>query len=372
MKTRIGIIFGGNSVEHEISILSNIQASYAVDRDKYDVYNIYMTKAGEFWVGDRFNDLETFKSDEIKHYNVCFYSKKGRAYLKGIGRLPKKYKKPIDVILPIVHGKNVEDGSLTGYFNILNVPYAASCVLSSSIIQNKLYTKVFLEKIGIKVVDYCSISFNEYRDDPKEVLRKCEDLGYPMIIKPVSLGSSVGIKIANSYGELIDAINYGFKYEEELIVEKKLKIFKEFNQAVLKKEDEYKESLVEEVINFNPYLTFDDKYLPTKTKKDIPANISEELKNQITDISKKVSSFFKTSGVIRIDYLYDVEEEVLYLNEINAIPGSLSYYLYEPDLSFPNLIDNLVKVALKEYYRKSLKLNSFKSNVLSTSRILKK
>lgn len=372
MKTRIGIIFGGNSVEHEISILSTIQANYAIDSTKYDVYNIYMTKDGSFWVGNKFNDLETFKKSEFAHYEVTFYSKKSKAYLKGVGYLPKKYKKPIDVILPIVHGKNVEDGSLAGYFNILNVPYAASGVLASSIIQNKYYTKMFLKNMDIRTVDYCNLEYIEYKEDNDAAIRKCMDLGFPLIIKPVSLGSSVGIKIANNINELIDAINYGFKYEDELVIEKKLEKFKEFNQAVLELEDVYYPSEIEEVINFNPYLTFADKYLPSETKKEIPAKISKELKDEITSISLKVVQAFKTNGVIRIDYLYEIEDNLLYLNEVNAIPGSLSYYLFEANMSFPVLIDNLVKTAIKDHYKKSLKLNSFKSNVLSTSKILKK
>lgn len=372
MKIRIGIIFGGNSVEHEISILSAIQANYAIDKNKYDVYNIYMTKDGNFWVGEKFNELETFKTDITKYYEVTFYSKKGKSYLKGVKRLPKKYRKPIDVILPIVHGKNVEDGSLAGYFNILNVPYAASDVLPSSIIQNKLFTKIFLKDINIPLVEYKSINFNEYKVDKESIVEKCLELDLPLIVKPVSLGSSVGIKIANSKNELFEAIDYGFKYEDELIVEKKIGKFREFNQAVLELEDEYYPSLVEEVININPYLTFQDKYLPSETKKDIPANISDDLKSEITKISLEVVKQLGTRGVIRIDYIYDLEEEKLYLNEVNAIPGSLSYYLFEENLSFPNLIDEMIKVALKNHYKRSLKLNSFKSNVLSTSKILKK
>jgi len=372
LKTRIGIIFGGNSVEHEISILSSIQVNYAIDASKYDVYNIYMTKDGRFWVGEELADLETFKKDHFKHYEVTFYSKKSRGYLKGVKRLPMKYKKSIDVILPIVHGKNTEDGSLAGYFNILNIPYAASGVLVSSIIQNKRITKMMLKDLGINIIEYSSITYSEYKNGEEKALEKFKDLGFPVIVKPVSLGSSVGIKIAENEDELIEAVNYGFKYEDELLVEKKLIKYKEYNQAVLEIEDEYFPSEIEEVINFNPYLTFSDKYLPSKTKKEIPAQITKELKELITRISLSTANYFKTSGVIRIDYLYDETNNVLYLNEINAIPGSLSYYLFETILPFPVLIDNLIKIAIKNHYKNSLKLNSFKSNVLATSRILKK
>lgn len=372
MKTRIGIIFGGNSVEHEISILSAIQASHAIDSEKYDYYNIYMTKDGCFWVGDNFDKLETFKKEKFKHYEVTFFSKDNKIYLKGIKRLPKKYKEPIDVILPIVHGKNVEDGSLAGFFKIFNIPYAASSVLASSIIQNKQAAKIFLDVNNVPVIDYKYVVYKEYLNNKDEVLINLETLDYPVIVKPVSLGSSIGIKIASDREELLNALTYAFKYENEVIVEKKLTNFREFNQAILELEDGYELSLIEEVKNINPFLTFQDKYLPSETKKEIPAKIPKELEEEISEISSKVAKIFKPNGVIRIDYLYDFDTGNIYLNEINAIPGSLSYYLFEEIYEFPKLIDILVKVAIKNHYRNSLKLNSFKSNVLSTSKILKK
>jgi len=372
LKQRVGIIFGGNSVEHEISILSAIQASHAIDKDKYDVYHIYLTKDGSFWVGDNFSDLKTFKSEKIKHYEVTFFSKNGKAYLKGIKYLPCKYKKPIDVILPIVHGKNVEDGSLAGLFTILNVPYAASTILPSAIIQNKYITKVFLGVENIPLIEYKYLSYVDYIKNKEQYLKDIETLGYPLIIKPVSLGSSIGIKIASDYQELLCALNYAFKYENELIIEKKLPNFKEFNQAILETENGYKLSYIEEVININPYLTFQDKYFPSKTKKEIPAKISKELHDEISNLTEKIAKILKPNGVIRIDYLYDLNENKIYLNEINAIPGSLSYYLFEEEISFPNLIDILIKCAIKNHYKKNQKITSFKSNVLSTSKILKK
>lgn len=372
MVTRIGIIFGGNSVEHEISILSAIQANHAIDKEKYEVYNIYLTKDGSFWVGEKFDDLATFKSENIKHYEVCLYSKKNKVYLKGVGYLPRKYKKPIDVILPIVHGKNVEDGSLAGFFNILNVPYVESSVLTSAIVQDKYISKLILRSFSIPTIDFKYVSYDKYVKNKTDVIADIETLGYPMIVKPVSLGSSIGIKIANDYQELLCALTYSFKYENELLIEKKLSNYKEYNQAILELENSYKLSYIEEVININPYLTFQDKYLPSKTKKDIPAKISKELENQIKEISLKVAEILKPNGVIRIDYLYDVDNDQIYLNEINSIPGSLSYYLFEEEMEFPKLIDNLIKVAIKNHYKKNQKINSFKSNVLSTTKILKK
>lgn len=373
MKKRIGIVFGGSSVEHEISILSAIQAIHAVDKEKYDLYIIYQTKENSFLVGPNFDKIGTFKNQIIKGYEVTFYSKKGKGYLRGIGcYLPRKYKKPIDIIVPIVHGKGVEDGSLAGYFNILNIPYAGSNVLVSSIIQNKLYTKIALQNKGINLVDYFYFKYSDYKLNQENIIDRCEELLYPLIVKPISLGSSVGIKIANNREELVNAINYCIMYEDEIIVEKKIKNYREFNQAILEDNGSYITSLIEEVMNKNSFLTFDDKYIDTNIQKIIPAKISNNLAEHISNISNIVTNILPINGVARIDYIYDVDTNILYLNEINSIPGSLSYYLFEDFLPFPELLKTIVETGIRNHYLKSLKLNSFKSNVLNTTSIFKK
>ncbi|HEY8396156.1 MAG TPA: hypothetical protein VIK96_05190 [Bacilli bacterium] len=372
MRKRIGIVFGGNSVEHEISILSLIQASHAIDTDKYEVFPIYLTKDGEFWVGPNFTALETFQKDKFKHYRVTFYKKNGELYLKGIGFLPFKYRKRIDAILPIVHGKNVEDGSLAGYFKILDVAYAGSEVLPAALLQNKFFTKKMMGIDGIPVLPYLFYTISDYKDHQETLLEEIENFQYPVIIKPVSLGSSIGIKVANNSDELIRAMNYAFRYEDSLLVEKKLTQFREFNQAVLEKDGEFELSLIEEVKSENSFLTFSDKYLPSSSSHEIPAVISKKLQDEIGKISLEIVRRFQTKGVIRIDYLYDVLEEKIYVNEVNTIPGSLAYYLFEEQLSFPELIDVLLVSAFKFKYKNDLKLSSFPSNVLTSAKGLKK
>lgn len=372
MKKRVAIIFGGNSVEHEISILSWIQAYHAINKDKYEVLEVYMTKDGHFWVGPDFSKLTTFQKSNFKHYEITFYNHKNKLRVKGITKfLPLKYRKDIDVVLPIVHGKNVEDGSLAGYFNILNVAFASSEVLTAAIFQNKYIAKQLLDLNKINVVPYYYFNLNDYKKDVFAVLENCLGLGFPMIIKPVSLGSSVGIKIAKNQDELIEALNYCSKYDDEIIVEKKLEHYQEFNQAVLEKED-YVLSNIEEVKTSNSFLTFTDKYMNETSSREIPANIDESLADEISYNSQRIATIFNPRGVIRIDYLYDTNEKILYVNEINSIPGSLSFYLYEDKISYSELIDLLINQAIKNKYIKDQKLNSFKTNVLSNAKILKK
>lgn len=372
MKERVGIVFGGNSVEHEISILSMIQVNYAIDKEKYDIRLIYITKDGRFLVGPNFDKLDTFKKDNFKCYEVMFYRKNNKLRLKGIGFVPKKYLGNIDVILPVVHGKGVEDGTLAGFFNMFNIPYAASNILSASIAQNKTVSKILLERTDVSVVPSYSFTHKQWNDDVFKILEKCLEMEFPLIIKPAKLGSSIGIHLANDQDELIKAINYAIKFDDLIIVEKKLVDFREFNQAILGDIEEYKLSEIEEVITESTYLTFDDKYTTDTIKRQLPANISDEIKNKIIETSKKVITCFDTMGVVRIDYLYDVSTNELFVNEINSIPGSLAYYLFEEQISFTELIDYMIKKAIKAHYYQNLKIGSFKSNVLNTNHLNKK
>ncbi|HHX80454.1 MAG TPA: hypothetical protein GX692_05270 [Acholeplasmataceae bacterium] len=372
MKKRIGIVFGGNSVEHEISILSLIQASHAIDTSKYEVLPIYLTKEGEFWVGPEFTNLKTFQKKKIKHYQVAFYKKNGELRLKGTSFLPFKYRKPLELIIPIVHGKNVEDGSLAGFFKIFDTAYASSDILPAALFQNKHYTKKILSFDGLPVLPYLYCTISDYKKNPDSVLEEIEKLNFPVIIKPVSLGSSIGIKVAENKEELQRAINYALKYEDYFIVERKLAHFREFNQALLERDGDYELSAIEEVKSENSFLTFSDKYLPSTSKHEIPALISTKLRAEISRISMEMARNYCFRGVVRIDYLYDLSEKKIYVNEVNTIPGSLAYYLFEEQLSYPDLIDVLIKSAFRAKYRQDLKLNSFASMVLSTTKLLKK
>jgi len=373
MKKRVAIVFGGNSVEHEISILSMIQVNNAISRKDYEVVLVYLTKEGQYWVGPGFDSLQTFQKFKFKHYNVVFYRYRQKVFLKGIKcLLPFKYRHAIDVVLPVVHGKNVEDGSLAGYFNILDIAYASSPVLLAAVLQNKYYTKLFLRNFNVNIVPYIYSNLREYKEDVFLVIEKSKNLGYPLIIKPVSLGSSIGIKTLNNQEDLIKAINYATKFENEFIIEKKLLSFRELNQAILKHKEDYFLSSIEEVFVVDKYFSFDDKYINQTTKREIPAKLSEDLKERVNNCSKEIIDIFKPKGVIRVDYLYDDIEDKIYVNEINSIPGSLSFYLFEGQLSFSFLIDKLINDSLREKYNKGLKLTSFKSNVLFSKNIMKK
>lgn len=378
MKQRIGVVFGGKSVEHEISILSAMQAIKAIDHQKYDVVIIYMDKQNHFYVGPNFDNIETFKKENFKKNEVLFlkYGNNQVRLKARRGFLFRKFTYPIDCILSIVHGLGVEDGNLAGYFHILDVPYTASDVLAASVGQDKVIMKQVFKSSKIPVLPFTYFTDNEWINSRKECLEKIKRLDFPVIVKPSRLGSSIGIKIVNQIEDLKHALGDAFNYDNRVIIEKALINYREFNCSVLGGSEDLVLSGIEEIISSNTILTYEDKYVskeePLLPKRIIPAEISENIIYEIKDLSIRINKILQNKGVSRIDFLYCMETEKLYVNEINTIPGSLSYYLFEEvDLDFRDLIDQLIQKAIRAKYLDNLKLSSFQTNVLAMNNLLK-
>lgn len=378
MKQRVGVVFGGKSVEHEISILSAMQAIKAIDYNKYDITLIYMDKDNTFFVGPNFDKVETFKKECFKKTEVTFIKcDKNQIRLKAKrGFLFKRWSYPIDCILSVVHGLGVEDGTLAGYFKILDVPYTASDVLAASVGQDKVIMKQVFRSSKIPILPFTYFTDNEWINYRKDCLEKVKRLGFPVIVKPSRLGSSIGIKIANDLEELKHALTEAFNYDNRVVIEKALVNYREFNCSVLGSYEDCIYSAIEEVISNNAFLTYEDKYISGDEvflpKRIIPAEISENLTQEIRELALRINRVLLNKGVSRIDFLFCLDSNKLYVNEINTIPGSLSYYLFdEVDLDFKNLIDQLIQKAIKNKYKENLKLSSFKTNVLTMSNLLK-
>lgn len=357
----IGILFGGSSVEHDISILSAIQVMKSIDQEKYRIVPLYLSKSGFLLAGERFKDLATFqKKLTIKQSEyVNIVRKDDGSYLSYRFRKFKKELK-IDLILPIMHGKGVEDGNISGYLEILKIPHASSKVMGASIAQDKEITKIILEKMQIKVIPYEVYINKDYR---------LSSLEYPLIIKPAKLGSSIGIQKVNNDEEYFKAINNAFKYDHKVIVEKCLTNFKEFSIACYEKKEEIILSDIEELKLSSDIYRFTDKYQNGEKSEtsnhQLPANIGKDLSDQIKEIVKKIYRKFELSGVIRVDFLYDNIEEKLFVNEINTIPGSLAFYLFDKQgIAFKDLIDDLIKQTLINELKTKEYLQSFESSIL--------
>ena len=368
-KTSVCLMFGGKSVEHDISILSGLQVYHALDKNKYDITIVYITKGNKMLIGKDLSEIETYKKEK-------YVSKKyKKVYIDNVDRkahlTSKRYKKQIDVFIPIVHGEGVEDGTISSILEFNNATYINANLTSSAIAQDKAFTKDILKKYHINTPKYlCIENSNNINQIVENILTK---LHLPVILKPIRLGSSIGIEKVSDELNLVEKLKKTFEYSERIIVEEMVPNIKEYNCAAFKFNNKIYISSVEEVTTNSDYLTFFDKYINSKTKEDtsssriIPANISEKLEEQIKTTTKNIYQILDMNGVIRIDYIYNVEKDKLYFNEVNTIPGSLSFYLFEDvGIKFNILLDMLIKEALLIKNNKEKKIKTFNSNVLNS------
>ncbi len=386
MKIRVGVFFGGKSVEHEVSIISAIQAINAFNREKYDIIPVYITKNNELYTGEAAGKIEEYrnipallkKSTRVIAVNegnktklVCYPMKKF-----GDSTVAE-----IDAAFPIVHGTNVEDGALQGFFQTLNIPYVGCDVISSAVGMDKYVMKTVLKDNDIPVLDCVTVIASEFNKDQDAVVEKIKNkVGLPAIIKPINLGSSVGIKVGKDDESLHDALDFAFGFSTKILAERAITNLREINCSVCGDCDEAKASECEEPVSTDEILSFEDKYVGgsksskssgmASLKRKIPADISEEMRTEIREMSVKAFQCLGCSGVARIDYMLDVDQNKLYLNEINTIPGSLAFYLWEPlGTKYSQLLDIMVTLALKRE-RELKNLNfTFESNILADAKL---
>lgn len=375
---KVGVIFGGETVEHEVSIISAVQAMNKLDNEKYEIIPIYITKEGEWYTGSALREIDTYKDMEVlKRYtkNVVLYKKDDRFVLQKKGFL-KSIVNDIDVMLPVVHGTNVEDGVLQGYLKTIGIPFAGSGVMPSAVGQDKVIQKQVFECTNLPITKYHWFYDCDYKQDSDEVIKEIEKkLKYPMIVKPATLGSSVGISLVEDKKDLKKAIEDAIQYDTKVVVEEKVENLVEVNISVLGNYENSKLSEIEEVITDNALLTYEDKYTGGKkgsskgmasASRIIPAKIDKKLKETVEDVATKAYRAMGLSGVSRIDFLIDKEKKTVYINEVNTCPGSLAFYLWDAKgKDFTQLLDDLINLAIKDFKKDRKKVRSFKSNILS-------
>lgn len=374
MKLNIGFIYGGKSTEHEISVISAVQAMSHIDKEKYEAIPIYISKDSKMYTSDILKDMKTYKdlNNIKKKCNEIVITKKDEKICLMKNSFPYKTLAYVDLFFPVMHGYNTEDGSLEGYLETLDVPYCESDMFACAIGQDKVFQKAVLKENGINVVPYVYFYEYEYLNDEKNILNKCENLDYPLIIKPARQGSSIGIGFANNREELIESINEAIMYDEKIIVETVIKNLQELNCSVLGGLGEYKASVIEEVFPSEKILSYEDKYLSdSKTKgmgslgRKIPAEINESLEKEVKELSIKACKSLNTNGIVRIDFLVDKKTNKVFINELNIIPGSLAFYLWTPlDKQYKELLNDIIEYGIKRSKNKARKLNSFDTNVL--------
>ena len=390
MRIRVGVIFGGESVEHEVSIITAIQAMNKIDEEKYEVIPIYITKDREWYTGDMLKDIEVYQDlNLIKRYstNVVLYYKNGSYVLQKKNGLLKSIVKEIDIAFPIVHGTNVEDGVLQGYLQTIGIPFVGSNVYGSVAGQDKTIMKDIWKEIDLPMTKYVWFYDTDYRQDKDSVLDKIKGLKYPLIVKPATTGSSVGISFCDDINSLKEGIDEAVQYDTKIIVEEVVQNLKEVNIAVMGNYENQKVSAIEEVFSGNHFLTFQDKYIgngkgklkgfkkgaiKTTSKgmasanRKLPADLDPKMQKEIEEIAMKAFKALGSSGNSRIDFLVDEKTKKVYINEINSIPGSLAFYLWDAkDINFTQVLDDMIQIGIKDYKKRISKTHSFESNILA-------
>lgn len=382
MKIKVGVFFGGKSVEHEISIISAIQAIGYFDREKYDIIPIYITKDNKMYVGEALDKIEEYRDIKKlleKSQRVVLVRNDERVDLV---KYPlKKFGNPIydyiDIAFPIVHGTNVEDGTLQGYLKMLDLPYVGCDVLSSAVGMNKYVMKAILKDNNIPVLDCVVFTLKQYNEGVGSVCDAIEaQIMYPVIVKPIDLGSSIGIKKASNREELEEAIDYAFEFATQILVERSITNLMEINCSVLGDYEEAISSECEEPISTDEILSYEDKYVANgknegskgmaTLKRKLPADISEELKDAIGYLAVTTFKVLSCNGVARIDFMIDKDTGDIFVNEINTIPGSLSFYLWNATgVQYSEQLDKMIQLALKREREQKGVSYSLDTNILS-------
>ncbi len=382
MKIVVGVFFGGKSVEHEVSIISALQVINAINKEKYDVIPIYISKDNRFYYSNKLLDINTYKDIELLKKTcdeIYFTHNNSQMVVNKINGIMKKELARLDVVFPVVHGLNVEDGTLQGFLEMYNIPYVGCDVCASAVGMNKIIFKKVLEASKIPVIDYAEIYYSDYIEDEKKVYDEViKKLDFPIILKPANLGSSVGIKIVNNEEEFYDGVNFVFEFTDKILAEKCIKNLREINSSILGNSKEVLVSVLEEPVKNDEILSFKDKYMSDNGKnskldsgmaslsRKVPAELTKEQEDTIKELSKKVFKILDCEGVARIDYIIDVDEDKIYVNEINTIPGSISFYLWEAvGIKFDELCEKLIRISIKRKEQREKKTYTNNVNILN-------
>lgn len=380
---KVGVIFGGVTCEHDVSVVTGLQLIENVDKTKYEVVPIYIHSDGEWYVGDELLNIGIYEKFEEKKSALkkgVILPNKPMLMIEGTGLFGKPTYIKLDVVIPAMHGMHGEDGTVQGLLELAGIPYTSSGVLGSSVGMDKIIMKQVFEANGLPVLPYTFFLRNEWAQNKDKIIEKIEEtLSYPMFVKPSNLGSSIGISKAKDRDGLINAIEVAINYDERILVEKGVEDLKEVNCSGLGRADNVRVSVCERPLNWAEFLTFEDKYLSggksqkssgtkgmSSMSRKVPADILDVQTNQIREYTKKAFKAVNAKGVVRVDYIIDNTDGKVYINEINTIPGSFAFYLwsYDNEFSYKELIDEIIKIAEKDFEEKKKNNYTFNSNII--------
>jgi D-alanine-D-alanine ligase len=383
MKIHIGALFGGRSVEHEISVLSALQVIKAIDAERFQVSPIYISKEGVWHTGDALLELDNYQDIEALKARCARVIASGENGQLVLSRNPplrfgKNIVARIDAAFPVTHGTYGEDGCLQGLLEMFDVPYVGCDVTASALGMDKIRFKEIGKARELPMTDYLWFFSKAWHVDPEPIRQRIRELiGYPVIVKPANLGSSIGVSAVAEEDLLDEAIALTASFADRVIVEKLVPNVLEINCAVLGDNDESIASVCEEPLHESEFLTYAEKYQSKggggakgmqSAKRRIPADIDEGLARRIQTLARETFAAIGASGVARVDFLVDRQTGEVFVNEINTIPGSMAFYLWTPsNLGFDELIAKLVDLALKRARQRAALMRSNPVNILALS-----
>jgi len=376
-KVVVAVMFGGRSVEHDVSIVTAQQIMNAFDEDRYKVVPVYISREGKWYTGEPLRDVKNFQQDNLLNSNdvlSCVLTPDVRHHgliLKPLsGRFQKSEVLRIDVAFPAVHGSHGEDGTLQGLFELADIAYVGCGVLSSALTNDKILTKQVLRNNNLPVVDEIWFTRDQWRESSDEIIKQIETtLEYPLFVKPATLGSSIGVSRVHDTQLLRASIDTATHFDRRVLVEQGVQGI-EINCAIMGFEGSLRTSVLEQPLTWADFLGFEDKYLRgsegmKSADRIIPAPISEELTTRIQQIARDAFEAVDGRGIARIDFLVQPDQKAVYVNEINTMPGSLAFYLWqESGLSPSQVVDELVKLAHTAQGNKRLNMYDYKTNLV--------
>lgn len=397
----IGVVFGGVSPEHEVSVISALQAAAALDRERFTPVPLYIAKDGLWYTGGDLLDIERYRDLDAllaTAHPVRFVPTTGaklglvRGGTGGLFKEPEAFS--VDVLFLGLHGGAGESGGIQGLAETLGVPYTGSSIVGSAVGIDKIISKRLCRDGDVPIVPFVALRESEWGHREEEWLDRCEDtFGYPAIVKPARLGSSIGISKADDRKELDAAIEEALRYDDKIVVEKAITPLREVNCSVLGTPERAEASVIEEPIRTEgeTLLTFQEKYqrggggdknAPQARRRSkqpesgsegmaslgrqIPADLDARRYALVQEYAVRVFQLFECAGVARIDFLVDDPNDAVYFNEINTIPGSFSFYLWEPSgVPFPELLSRMIDIALAQHSARTGRVRSYDTNLLS-------